>query len=88
MDVVQGMLDLSTTEQSTLSNSIDVIDLTYVQETTAHMSTNFASLPTIATTQTIFSYWSVISDTSEEGSVKTHFSDDEMKALINNQNKK
>eukprot|EP00957_Ditylum_brightwellii_P174041 13251245-Ditylum_brightwellii.AAC.1 len=36
--------------------------------------------------QTFHSDNSVVSDTSEEGSVTTHLSDDEMKALVDNQN--
>ena len=86
LDAVQGMLDLSTTGQSTLSNSIDVIDLSNVQEATANTSTNVASFSTSAMAQTFHSDHSVVSNTSEEGSVKTHFSDDEMKALVDNQN--
>ena len=86
LDAVQGMLDLSTTGQSTLNNSIDVIDLSNVPEATAHTSTNVASFSTSAMAQTFHSDHSVVSDTWEEGSVKTHFSDDEMKALVDNQN--
>ena len=86
LDAAQGMLGLSTTGQSTLSNSNDVIDLSNVQEATANTSTNVASFSTSAMAQTFHSDHSVVSDTSEEGSVKTHFSDDEMKALVDNQN--
>eukprot|EP00957_Ditylum_brightwellii_P149021 11346526-Ditylum_brightwellii.AAC.1 len=38
--------------------------------------------------QTFHSDHSVVSDTSEGGSVKTHFSNDEMKALVDNQSNK
>ena len=86
MDAVQGMLDLSTTGQSTLSNTIDGIDLSNVPEATAHTSTNAASFTSIAMAQIFHSDTSVVSDTSEEGSVKTHLSDDEMEALVDNQN--
>ena len=86
LDAVQGMLHLSTTGQSTLINSIDIIDLSNVPEATAHTSTNAASFTTIAMTQTFHSDHWVVSNTSEEGSVKTHLSDDEMKALVDNQN--
>ena len=88
LDAVQGMLDLSTTGQSTLNNPIDVIELSNVPEATAHTSTNVASFSTSAMAQTFHSDHSVVSNTSEEGSVKTHFSDDEMKALVDNQNNK
>ena len=85
-DAAQGMLGLSTTGQSTLNNSNHVIDLSNVQEATANTSTNVASFSTSVMAQTFHSDHSVVSDTSEEGSVKTHFSDDEMKALVDNQN--
>ena len=85
LDAAQGMLHFSTTVQSTLINSIDVIDPSNVPEATAHTSTNAASSTTIAMSQAFHFDTSVISDTSEEGSVKTHLSDDEMKALVDNQ---
>ena len=88
LDAVQGMLDLSTTGQSILNNSIDVIYLSNVPEATAHTSTNVASFSTSAMAQTFHSDHSVVSGTPEEGSVKTHFSDDEMKELVDNQNNK
>ena len=65
---------------------MNTCDLSNVPEATAHTSTNVASFPTSAMAQTFHSDHSVVSDTSEEGSVKTHFSDDEMKALVDNQN--
>eukprot|EP00957_Ditylum_brightwellii_P141927 10813138-Ditylum_brightwellii.AAC.1 len=65
---------------------MDVIDLSNVPEATAHTSTNSASFTTIGMAQVFHSDTSVISDTSEEGSVKTHLSDDEMKALVDIQN--
>ena len=85
-DAAQGMLGLSTTGQSTLNNSNHVIDLSNVQEATANTSTNVASFSTSVMAQTFHSDHSVVSNTSEEGSVKTHLSDDEMKALVDNQN--
>ena len=70
LDAAQGMLHLSTTLQSTLINSTDVIDLSNLPEATADTSTNAASSTAIAMARAFHSNSSVISDTSEEGSVK------------------
>eukprot|EP00957_Ditylum_brightwellii_P014144 1065831-Ditylum_brightwellii.AAC.1 len=62
---------------------MDVVDLSNLSEATADTSTNTASTTAIATATTFYSNISVVSDTSNEVSAKTHLSNDEMKALVN-----
>eukprot|EP00957_Ditylum_brightwellii_P208692 15358545-Ditylum_brightwellii.AAC.1 len=61
--------------------SMGVIDLSDLPEATAEISTNAASTTATAMTTALYSNSSVISDSLEEGSAKTHLSDDEIKAL-------
>eukprot|EP00957_Ditylum_brightwellii_P167432 12745978-Ditylum_brightwellii.AAC.1 len=85
VNVAQGMLILSTALQSTSITLMDVIDLSNLPEATADASTNAAPTTATAMANTFYSNSSIINDTSEEGSSKTHLSDDEMKALVNKQ---
>eukprot|EP00957_Ditylum_brightwellii_P036532 2767185-Ditylum_brightwellii.AAC.1 len=66
---------------------MDVIDLSNFPEATAVTSTNAASSTTIAMARALHYDTAVVSDTSKEDSAKTHFSDDEIKALVYNQYK-
>eukprot|EP00957_Ditylum_brightwellii_P163701 12463668-Ditylum_brightwellii.AAC.1 len=65
--------------------STDVIDLSNLPEATSDTSTNAASTTATTMATAFYSNSSVISDTSEEDSAKTHLSDGEMKTLVNKQ---
>eukprot|EP00957_Ditylum_brightwellii_P200002 15246704-Ditylum_brightwellii.AAC.1 len=64
---------------------MDAIDLFNLPEAIAGTSTNAVFSTAMEMARAFHSTSSVVSDALEEGSTKTHFSDDEMKALVYNQ---